>query len=118
MSLAVRRKEFGGTVVLQLKGSFFSEDELQRAIMDDAGHGNRQLILNMAECQMMNSVAIGAIMRGFANYRGRGGEIKLCCLPKRIDDLLTMTKLRQIFNVFDNEEAAVASFDAGTARPA
>ena len=60
---------------------------------------------------MMNSVAIGAIMRAFANYRGRGGEVRLCCLPKRIMDLLTMTKLLQIFKVFDTEEDAVASFD-------
>ena len=108
--MAVRRKEYGSTVVLQMKGSFFTEDELHKAIMDDAGRDNRQLILNMAECQMMNSVAIGAMMRGYANYRGRGGEIRLCCLPKRIDDLLTMTKLRQIFRVFDSEEDAVSSF--------
>lgn len=113
--MAVRRKEYGSTVVLQLKGSFYDVDELQKAIMDDAARDNRHMVLNMAECQMMNSIAIGAMMRGYANYRGRGGEIRLCSLPKRIDDLLTMTKLRQVFKVFDTEEDAVASFDSEAA---
>jgi len=108
--LGIRRRDFEPVVVLQLVGSFFSEDELQKAFAEVIKENNLKLVLNLEGCQRMNSVAIGAIMRGFANYRGRGGEVRLCCLPKQIMDLLTMTKLLQIFEVFNAEEEAVASF--------
>jgi anti-anti-sigma regulatory factor len=49
-------------------------------------------------------------MRGFANYRSRGGEIRLCGLGKRIKDLFTMTKLIMVFDHHETEEQALASF--------
>ncbi len=100
-------------VVLYPKGSFFGDaetDELQKAIMDEAAGGNTRLILNMTECQALNSIAIGVLMRGFANYRSRSGEIKLCGLGKRIKDLFTMTKLIMVFDHHETEEQALAAF--------
>jgi anti-sigma B factor antagonist len=99
--------------VLALKGSFFGDretDELQKAILDEAASGNKHLVLNLKDCQALNSIAIGVLMRAYANYRGRGGEIKLCGLGKRIKDLFTMTKLIMVFDHHDTEEGAVASF--------
>ena len=111
--MAVRRKAVRSIVVLSPKGSFFGDsetDELQKAIMDEAAAGNTHLILNMADCQALNSIAIGALMRGYANYKARGGEIKLCGLGKRLKDLFTMTKLIMVFDHHDTEEAAIAAF--------
>ena len=106
--------------VIYPKGSFFGDaetDELQKAIMDEAARGNTRLILNMTECQALNSIAIGVLMRGFANYRSRGGDIKLCGLGKRIQDLFTMTKLIMVFDHHDTEEQALAAFAENTASP-
>jgi len=103
-------------VILYPSGSFFGDtetDELQKAIMDEAAGGNQRLILNMSDCQALNSIAIGVLMRGFANYRSRGGEIKLCGLGKRIRDLFTMTKLIMVFDHHDTEEQALAGFAEG-----
>ena len=111
--MAVRRKEVRSITVLSLRGSFFGDketDELQKAIMDEAAAGNQRLILNLTECQALNSIAIGVLMRGFTNYKGRGGEIKLCGLGKRIKDLFTMTKLIMVFDHHETEEQALASF--------
>ena len=111
--MAVRRKEVRSITVLSLRGSFFGDketDELQKAIMDEAAAGNQRLILNLTECQALNSIAIGVLMRGYANYKGRGGEIKLCGLGKRIKDLFTMTKLIMVFDHHETEEQALASF--------
>jgi len=102
--------------VIYPKGSFFGDaetDELQKAIMDEAARGNTRLILNMTECQALNSIAIGVLMRGFANYRSRGGDIKLCGLGKRIQDLFTMTKLIMVFDHHETEEQALAAFAVG-----
>ena len=111
--MAVRRKQMRSITVLYLKGNFFGDaetDELQKAIMDEAAAGNTRLILNMSECHALNSISIGALMRGFANYRGRGGEIKLCGLGKRIKDLFIMTKLIMVFDHHETEEEAITAF--------
>jgi anti-sigma B factor antagonist len=111
--VAVRRKQVRSIVVLYLKGSYFGDtetDDLQKAIMDEAAAGNTRLVLNMSECQALNSIAIGVLMRGFANYKGRGGEVKLCGLGKRVKDVFVMTKLIMVFDHHDTEEKAIAAF--------
>ena len=111
--MAVKRREVRSIVILSPKGRFFGDsetDELEKAVMAEAASGNKMLILNMGECEALNSVAIGALMRGYANYKGRGGEIKLCLLGKRLKDLFTMTKLIMVFDHHDSEEQAIAAF--------
>ena len=111
--MSVRRKEIRSIVELSVKGSFFGDretDELQKAILDEAAAGNARLVLDMSECQALNSTALGVLMRGYANYKGRGGEIKLCGLGKRVKDLFTMTKLIMVFDHHETEDAAIAAF--------
>lgn len=114
--MAIRRKQVKDVVVLYPRGDFFGDEEteeLQKAIMDEAAAGNTRMVLNLVECHALNSMAIGVLMRGFASYRGRGGEIKLCGLAKRIKDLLTMTRLIVVFDHHETEEQALAAFAAG-----
>ena len=114
--MSIRRKEIGDVVVLYPKGSFFGDretDDFQKALLDEAARGNTRMILNMAECLALNSIAIGVLMRGYANYRGRGGSIKLCTLGKRLQDLFTMTKLIMVFDHHETEEQALAAFAVG-----
>lgn len=111
--MAVRRKQVGSIVTLYVAGSFFGDketDELQKALLDEAAAGNVKLILNLSECTAMNSTAIGVLMRAYASYKGRGGEIKLCGLGKRLKDLFVMTKLIMVFDHHDTEEQALAAF--------
>lgn len=113
--MGVRRKQLLSVTVLSLSGRFFGDsetDELEKAIMDEAASGNTRLVLNMTQCEVVNSVALGVLMRGYANYKGRGGEIKLCGLGKRLKDLFTMTKLIMVFDHHDTEEGALAAFAA------
>ncbi len=112
-NVSVRRSVVQNVVVLSVKGSFFGDretDELQKAILDEAATANTRLVLDMSDCQALNSTALGVLMRGYANYRGRGGEIKLCGLGKRIKDLFTMTKLIMVFDHHETEDAAIAAF--------
>ena len=115
--MAVRKREVRSITVLYPKGRFYGDaetDELEKAIMDEAAAGNKMLVVNLSECEALNSVGIGTLMRGYANYRGRGGEIKLCSLGKRLKDLFTMTKLIMVFDHHDNEEQAIAAFAVAT----
>ncbi len=111
--MAVSRKQVRSITVLALKGRFFGDretDELEKAIMAEAASGNTRLVLNMSECEALSSVPIGVLMRGYANYKGRGGEVKLCGLGKRLKDLFTMTKLIFVFDHYESEELALAAF--------
>jgi anti-sigma B factor antagonist len=111
--MAIARKQVRSITVLTLKGRYYGDretDELEKAIMDEAAAGNTRLVLNMSECEALNSVGIGTIMRGYVNYKGRGGEIKLCGLGKRLKDLFIMTKLIMVFDHHDTEEQALAAF--------
>lgn len=113
--MAIRRRDVGTIVILYPTGSFFGDqetDDLQKAILDAAASGNTRLILNMSDCKTLNSIAIGVLMRGHSNYKGRGGEIKLCGLGKRLQDLFVMTKLIMVFDHHNSEEDAIASFAA------
>ncbi len=113
--MAVTRKQLLSISVISLKGRFYGDretDELEKAIMDEAATGNTRLVLNLGECEALNSVGIGTLMRGYANYKGRGGEIKLCGLGKRLKDLFVMTKLIMLFDHHDSEEQALAAFAA------
>ena len=115
--MSVRKREVRSISILTPKGRFFGDgetDELEKAIMDEAAAGNTMLLINLAECEALNSVAIGVFMRGYANYRVRGGEIKLCSLGKRLKDLFTMTKLIMVFDHHDAEEQALAAFAGAT----
>ena len=114
--MSIRRRAIRSVVVLYPAGSFFGDEEtdaLQKAIMDEAAAGNQRMILNLSDCTALNSMAIGVLMRGFANYRSRGGEVKICGLGKRVRDLFTMTKLIMVFDHHETEEEALAAFAVG-----
>ncbi len=103
-------------VVLALAGSFFGDqetDDFQRAVAEETAGGNTRLLLDLTECVTVNSVAIGVLMRAYANYRGRGGQIRLCGLSKRMHDLFTMTRLILVFDHHETEEQALAAFAGG-----
>ncbi len=111
--MALKRREVRSIVILSLKGRFYGDaetDELEKTILAEAAAGNKMLVLNMSECEALSSVPIGVLMRGYANYKARGGEIKLCALGKRLKDLFTMTKLIMVFDHHDTEEQAIAAF--------
>lgn len=111
--MALKRREVRSIVILSLKGRFYGDaetDELEKAILAEAAAGNKMLVLNMSECEALSSVPIGVLMRGYANYKARGGEVKLCALGKRLKDLFTMTKLIMVFDHHDTEEQAIAAF--------
>jgi anti-sigma B factor antagonist len=111
--MAVRRRALGPVSVLSLRGSFFGDketDELEKALLDEGATGNAKLVVDMRECDALNSIAIGVLMRGYANYKGRGGEIKLCGLGQKINSLFVMTKLIMLFDHHSDCDAAVAAF--------
>ena len=79
-------------------------------IHDLMGKGNKKILLNLVEVNYIDSSGIGVLVSSFSTVRSQGGELKLVNLSKRIRDLLQITKLYSLFDVKDDEAAAVRSF--------
>jgi anti-sigma B factor antagonist len=80
------------------------------AIRDLVTQGDRKLLLNLAEVTYIDSSGIGELVSGFTTVTNQGGQLKLLNLTKRIQDLLQITKLYTVFEVFDAENSAIRSF--------
>ena len=72
--------------------------------------GERNILLNMAEITYMDSSGLGELISCYTSVTNRGGRLKLLNLIGKIRDLLHVTQLITIFEVYDNEAEAVASF--------
>ena len=90
------------------EGASTLRDKL-RAMLSE---GHKKILLNLAEVSYLDSSGVGVLVSGFASITSQQGQLKLLNLTKRVKDLLLITKLLTVFEVFDDEELAVRSFSA------
>ena len=88
------------------EGSSLLRDELRSLI----GSNRRMILLNMADVSYVDSSGIGQLVAAFTTVSSQGGQLKLLNLTKRLKELLQMTKVISIFEVFDDEKKAVVTF--------
>ena len=109
----LKQRQVESIVVLYPKGYLTGGDEteeLDAAIKHHIESGNKHLIINLNETQHLNSTALGVLISAHANYTRRQGQMKLCGVDKRIENIFVITKLSLVFDVFPTEEQAIASF--------
>ncbi|HKW98273.1 MAG TPA: STAS domain-containing protein [Bryobacteraceae bacterium] len=82
--------------------------ETLRAVM---AKGQKKVLLNLADVSYIDSSGIGELVSGFSTLAKQGGQMKLLNLTKRVKDLLLITKHYAIFDVHEDEAAAVRSFN-------
>jgi anti-sigma B factor antagonist len=73
--------------------------------------GKRSILLNLAGVTNMDSSGVGLLVGAYATVNREGGHLKLSNLTSRVKDLLLVTKLYTVFEVYEDEPAALASFD-------
>jgi anti-sigma B factor antagonist len=73
-------------------------------------NGGKKIILNLADVNYIDSSGIGELVSSFTTVTNQGGKLKLLNLTKKIQELLAITKLLTVFQVYDSEQAAVSSF--------
>jgi anti-sigma B factor antagonist len=78
-----------------------------RDILKDNG---KKIILNLADVNYIDSSGIGELVSTYTTVTNSGGQLKLLSLTKKIHELLQITKLLTVFQVFDSEDAAIKSF--------
>jgi anti-sigma B factor antagonist len=84
---------------------------LRDTVKDLLAKGQKKILLNMGGVNYIDSSGVGELVSAFTSVRKQDGELKLLKLTRKIRDLLQITKLYTVFEVLDDEAAAVAAFD-------
>jgi len=74
------------------------------------GKDQKKILLNLSDVSYIDSSGIGELVSGFTTVTNNGGQLKLLGLNKRVKDLLQITKLYTVFDVHEEEPAAIRSF--------
>lgn len=113
MSAKLITRQVGDVTVIDAVGRITlgeGSSVFRETVKDLVSKGNKKLLLNLAEVSYIDSSGIGELVSGFTSVSNAGGSLKLLKLTKRIQDLLQITKLYTVFEVFDDEAKALASF--------
>ncbi|HEY5884560.1 MAG TPA: STAS domain-containing protein [Pyrinomonadaceae bacterium] len=114
VNLYLSERRQGDVTVLDLKGRIRinSSTFLHKAIRCLLDEGKTKILLNLASVTHIDSIGLGELISSHITLSNNGGEIKLVHLTDRVRDLMTITKLLTVFDVYDNEPDALASFTA------
>ncbi len=113
MTMKTSTRQVDGVTILDLSGRITLGEgsvQLRDAVRDLISKGSKRILLNLAEVNYIDSSGIGELVSAFTSVRNQGGELKLLKLTKKVHDLLQITKLYTVFDIKDDEAAAVASF--------
>jgi anti-sigma B factor antagonist len=113
VALQCSAKKVGEIGVLSLSGRLLLGEDcavLHEAIRQQLSDGTSKLVINLAACTYVDSAGLGELVSGLAAARKTGGDMKLSNLSKRVGDLLRVTHLYKVFDVRDEEKAALAAF--------
>jgi len=118
LSISVREKQ--GVTVLDLSGRIISGEEcdsLRKTIKELLASNQAKILLNVGDVARVDSTGIGILVEGAILTASEGGRLKLLRVPRLIHNILSTHHLLQAFEVFDNEDEAVASFEKQTPLP-
>jgi anti-sigma B factor antagonist len=113
MSLKASTRQVDGITVMDLSGRITLGEGsviLRDRIRELLGQGEKKILLNLGDVTYIDSSGIGELVSAFTAVRKEGGELKLLNLTKKVHDLLQITKLYTVFDVKDDEAAAIAGF--------
>lgn len=111
--LNIQQREAGDVTILDLSGKITIGEgsvQLRESVRRLLEEGKKKVLLNLGDVSYVDSSGIGELVSSYTTTNNQGGQLKLLNLTKKIQDLLMITKLLTVFETFDNEADAVASF--------
>jgi len=122
MSVALNTRQIGDVSIVDVSGRTTlgeGSSKLRNAIRTMASEGHLKIIVNLAETTYIDSSGLGVLVSALATVTSQGGKLKLMNVIARVKDLLLITKLYTVFDVFDDERSAIWSYTgAPIAEPA
>ncbi len=113
MSVKLTTRQVGDVTVVDAVGRITlgeGASTFRDSVRELVASGHKKMLLNLGEVSYIDSSGIGEMVSGFTTVANQGGQLKLLNLTKRVKDLLQITKLYTVFEVFDDEAAAIRSF--------
>ena len=111
MELKTRSEQ--GVTILELNGKITigsGDVQFRDAIQQALDSGALKILLNLAGVTTIDSSGVGELVSAYTRVTSRGGKLKLYNLPAKVHDILTITQLITVFDVYDVEQEAIASF--------
>jgi anti-sigma B factor antagonist len=112
----VGERSIGEVTILDIVGPLTDDDDVNIGLRDTLTRliqaGRVQLLVNLAAVPSVGSAALGALAHGYISASRRGGTLKITGVSPRVHQMLVMTRLASVFDAFDREAEAVASFTA------
>jgi anti-sigma B factor antagonist len=112
-NLNINERRSGKVIILDLEGNIRLGEgsmEFRQLIRQLVQNGEGSILLNMAGITYIDSSGLGEMVAGFTSLQKIDGELKLLHLTRRVNELMMITKLLTVFDVYDNEAEAVKSF--------
>ena len=113
MSFNATTRDANGVTIVDVSGRVTLGDgatTLRDSLHQLVSSGHMRVLLNLAGVAALDSCGIGALVSSFAAMRHRGGKLKLLNLTNRTRNLLLLTKLYSVFEIYEDEGTAVQSF--------
>ncbi len=111
--MKIKDKTLGGVTLLDLSGKIMGGEDydvFQGKVKSLVAEGKIDLLLDMGGVDWVNSTGLGILVAGYTTLRKNNGRMKICCVSRRVDDILIVSGLKRVFEVFDSREEAIASF--------
>jgi anti-sigma B factor antagonist len=111
--LNIKQRQAGDVVILDLDGQVRMGDSataLRGAIRGLVAAGNKKILLKLAGVKYIDSGGIGELIANYTHVGRSGGQMKLLNLTDKVQDLLVITKLLTVFDVYEDEAEALSSF--------
>jgi len=111
--LNISERQVGDVTILDMDGKITIGEgsvALRTAIRRLLEEGKKKILLNLAKVGYIDSSGIGELVSSYTAINKESGELKLLNLTQKLQDLLTITKLLTVFDVYESEEEALASY--------
>jgi anti-sigma B factor antagonist len=113
VALRMTDREVGGVSVLDIEGRIVLGEEsnaFREKVKGLLAAGKKKIILNLAQVSYIDSAGLGTLVATFHSARSQGATLKLTNLGAKFKEVLQVTKLMTVFDTYDTEAAAIASF--------
>ena len=118
MSMTTNTRQVGAVTIVDISGRIVLGEEsaaLRQLVCDLLSEGHKNILFNLGDVHYIDSSGLGNLVGAFTSVRKQGGELKLLKLTNKVQDLLQITRLYTVFEITDDEAAAVKSFDRSEA---
>ena len=112
-NLNIKDRQVNDVTILDLSGKITIGEgsvQLREAVRRQLDEGRKKILLNLGDVSYVDSSGIGELVSSYTTTNHNGGQLKLLNQTKKINDLLTITKLLTVFDVYESEPEALNSF--------